>query len=263
MVVLFASTPALGTALHSVLTPSYSVCIADHWWQVEASSPTSWCAVVAIDQLEDSAAFQHLCAFKTRVPAFPVVLVTARDADNARHLKHLVLEEVLWNCEAAAQLRTVVEGMRGRSLFAGLVRELEAAPRLGTHLRTALVYACTSAVPVRSVGTLARAVGRNRCTLAREWRRVMGIRSAPRLEDFLDWVVLLRALELRARGRKWAAVADDADVHPQTLSRIAVRLGGDSLAALAEVGPERLMERFRSALDACIPASAVVTFCDN
>jgi hypothetical protein len=263
MVVLFGTGSLRVNVLQDVLADVCAVHLADHWWQVEASSIASWCAVVVIDALQGSTVFQQLIAFKTRVPSYPLVLVTTKDAENARHLKRVVLEEVLWTCEAPQQVCAVVTGLRGKSHLAGVARELESADHVGRHLRTALVHACTSASPVRSIAVLATAVGRNRCTLAREWRRVVGVRPAVRLEDFLDWVLLLRALEIRAAGRKWSAVATGLDVHPHTLSRIALRVGGASLSVLAGAGLEGLVERFRRDFLSTMLNLAPVTNCDK
>jgi hypothetical protein len=95
-----------------------------------------------------------------------------------------------------------------------------------------------------SVAGLAGAVGRDRTTLCRQWRRAAGSRTAASLDRFLQWALLVRALETRACGRKWEAVAAEVGVHPHTLSRMAVRLAGVPLQALAAAGTGAAFQQF-------------------
>ena len=50
-----------------------------------------------------------------------------------------------------------------------------------------------------------------------------------RLEDFLDWVLLIEALTLRPGMQTWGAVAGALDVHQRSLSRSAKRFLGVTL----------------------------------
>ena len=50
-----------------------------------------------------------------------------------------------------------------------------------------------------------------------------------KLEDFVDWLLLLHAVASKSSRNEWDDVASSLDVHPQTLPRIARRNAGFGL----------------------------------
>ncbi|MBV9109333.1 MAG: hypothetical protein JO306_08000 [Gemmatimonadetes bacterium] len=102
-----------------------------------------------------------------------------------------------------------------------LADALRRNPRLSPRLRDALLQACTSPRPFRSVWKLSSVAGCDRRTLWRDWRAAMGEASPLRLEDVLHWIIFARAMEMKAPGQSWSDVAESVAVHAQTLARFA------------------------------------------
>ena len=120
---------------------------------------------------------------------------------------------------------------------------LDKAVSLPVPLRTALTFACDSERPVHSVKQLAQAVMSNRRTLWHQWRKVVGL-SGLRLQDFLHWVLLLRATGLKSSGHTWQSAAKEVGIHPHTLSRYAKQLTGQFLLELGAAGEEPVLRLF-------------------
>ena len=121
---------------------------------------------------------------------------------------------------------------------------LRAAEHVPQKLREALALACEGERPIRTVERLACAVGCDRRTLWNQWKQVVGRDEPLRLQDFLHWVLLLRAMSGKTAGRSWADVADDVGVHPHTLGRLARQLAGRTLRDLAAGGHAPVARRF-------------------
>jgi AcrR family transcriptional regulator len=102
--------------------------------------------------------------------------------------------------------------------------------------------------PFRSVSELAEALGCNRRTLWRHWRLAIGAGVILRLEDVLDWILLLHAAGHKSLGRSWSQVASELQVHPHTLARAAARLARRSLRALTAVSQLTLAGEFDAQL---------------
>lgn len=238
-VALFASEPQHVRQLQSAFSREQLVTVTHDWAHFEVAAPRSACSVVAIDRLRGSAAFSQLIVFKRRYPRHPAVLVTRWDAENARYLKDLVLEEVVWSHEITRELSTAVQ--RARSSAAGLLRSLsptfEEADHLPRLLRRSLTFACQSEQPVRSVKQLAAMLACDRRTLSEQWGESLR-ESKIRLQDFIHWLLLLRALACKRPDQSWERVAVEVGVHPQSLGRWARRLARGSLPELAERGSQ-------------------------
>jgi hypothetical protein len=175
----------------------------------------------------------------------PLVLITTRDADNLALLKSVALEEIVWIREMEGSLLAALERACLRGPMIRLALELEQADHLAAPLHRALVIACRSERPFRSVAGLAGMVGRDRRTLSTHWRHAIGSGSSVRLEDFIDWILLLHAATRWAVGLKATAVAVEMGVHEQTLSRMAKRLAGRSPSAVRATGRRELLRSFQ------------------
>jgi hypothetical protein len=99
---------------------------------------------------------------------------------------------------------------------------------------------------IRTVERLATAVRCDRRTLWAHWRKSFGDATELRLQDFLHWLLLLRALRHKRAGTAWSRIADDIGVHPHTLSRLARQLTGHSLRGLAEQGHPAVLRHFET-----------------
>lgn len=232
--VLHAEDPEHLRRLRGFLPREQPAALAERWSDVESQPAGPWCLVVAVGSLRTSPLVRRIATLRARQPHRPVVLITHWDPENTRHLKDVSVEEVVWCREAERDLAAAVRRAcgRGSGVLLQAAAELEAAAHLPAALRAALVHACRSEVPVRSVNQLAAAAGSDRRTLWYHWTRTVGPLAELRLQDFLHWVLLLRALATKTSGCTWASAAGEVGVHPHTLSRFARRLTGRTLPSL-------------------------------
>ena len=212
---------------------------------MERQSPAADVSLVALLWLTGEPSYPLLCEFKRRFPTHPVVLVTTRDAENADLLKTLLVEQVVWTTELEKRLPLAIQHAAARHPMLRLAEELERAAHLPIRLRRALALACRRERPFRTVGELADAVDRDRRTLSVRWTEVLDPGSVMRLEDFVDWLLLLQAAARWAVGWKATAVAADLGVHAQTLSRTARRLAETTPSQIRAAGRHQLIRTFR------------------
>lgn len=233
--------------LRSALPPEQAVVLVEDWDRVESEGPSTDCSVVHLPWLNGSPVLPRLSAFKGRHPHHPVVLVTGWDPENARCLKDVYVEEVVWFREVERELSGAVERTCAHdyNYLRCLAMPIEEAEHLPATLRRALAYACRNERPVCSVKQLAAAAGCDRRTLWHQWNRTFGAGSPLRLQDFLHWVLLLRAVGRKTPGESWADVAESVGVHAHTLWRFSKQLAGCTLPELAAGGHPVIVERFR------------------
>lgn len=186
-------------------------------------------------------------ALKQREPAVPFVLVTRRDPESLRHLKNVVIEEVLWTDELDDELALALRRADGDRRL----RRIDARLRDATHLSPTLVAALGRAAlrrpPLTSVRDLAAEVDRDRRTLWHHWKESFRAESSDLTpKGFLDWILVLRARAARTDDRSWGAVAGELGVHTRTLRRVAGRRLGAGLEGLADRDLEDLLELFET-----------------
>jgi hypothetical protein len=231
--------------------------IVDDWDAFEAVAACAVCSVVVIPWLSGDAALKRLALFRGLHPLHPVVLVTRGDIQNARDLKAVVVDEVVWTQEIDRELSDAVGRTCVLSQTRRMAADLRANRALPTKLREALARACESERPIRTVHKLAAGVGCDRRTLWTQWKQVMKDGGADlRLQDFLHWLVLLRATGRKTASRPWAAVAQEVGVHPDTLGRLAQQLTGCSLRDLCAGGQGAVAAKFEKGVLACLPGGA-------
>lgn len=126
----------------------------------------------------------------------------------------------------------------------GLATALRQAAHLPPRLREALALACDERRGIRTVERLASVAGCDRRTLWTHWKAAVG--AELRLQDFVHWLLLLRAAHRKHGELAWADVADEIGIHPHTLSRLARQLTGCSLRDLAAGGHAELVRRFEA-----------------
>jgi hypothetical protein len=202
-----------------------------HWHCYERAQTRARCSVALIDQLHVDPLFKRL-AVRPGGVVHPTILVTDKDPENLRLIRGLTLEDVIWAEEVGHALVPAIHRASNAGYLQQVAAVIDDTPHLPQRLRAALAHACRNRVPVRSVNGLAAAVECDRSTLCRQWQKGRSTRVELRLEDFLDWLTVLRAVGLRPPGRKWSAVAEELGMPERTLSRIARRLLGSGLREL-------------------------------
>lgn len=253
MLAVYCREPMYCDRVNRALDPREPVHLADDWNQFEHTAAGSSCSVAVIPWLSGDPALTRLALFRARHPLHPLVLVTRGDMENARDLKALVVDEVVWTQEIDRELADAV----GRTCVLNQARmmaeSVRRSPTLPTKLREALATACESERPIRTVHKLAAAVGCDRRTLWTQWKQVMERAGADlRLQDFLHWLVLLRATGRKTASRSWAAVAQEVGVHPDTLSRLAQQLTGCPLRDLCAGGQGAVASQFEKNVLSCL-----------
>lgn len=213
------------------------------WRDYERMRTRVSCLVAIIDQLRGDPLFERLAA-RPGGAIHPIILVTDKDPENLRLIRGPTLEEVIWAEEVEHALVPAIRRACSAGHLQQVAEVIDGTPQLPQRLRTALVHACRNHVPVGSVNDLAAAVECDRSTLCRQWQRGRGIGVELRLEDFLDWLMILRAVGRRSPGRKWSAVAQELGMQERTLSRIVRRLLGSSLRDLNADGYTGVVTRF-------------------
>ena len=211
--------------------------VAESWDELREAGPACECAVVLMPTLSSRTDRLRLVALTAEFPALPVVLVTGSDPNNLRHLKDLLVQEVIWVEEAPTELARAVFRARTQRHALQTAQRIQTCPYLSNDLREALLFACHARPPIVSVNQLCTVLGINRRTLWRRWKEAAGDQEL-RLQDFLAWLLLLRAIGNRPRSGAWSSVAEDLGVHPQTLAKTARRLTDDTLSGISsQLGP--------------------------
>jgi hypothetical protein len=95
-----------------------------------------------------------------------------------------------------------------------------------------------------TIAGLGAAVGCDRRTLWRLWANTVQGEKSLRLQDIIDWNLMLRAIFLRAQAASWVGIAEQLGVHEHTLSRMSKRLTGLDLRGLGTMAPEVVLEVF-------------------
>jgi hypothetical protein len=209
-----------------VLTP-----YAD-WGAFHRARKRAACSVLVIDRLESDDVFGRFAASSRQGRDGPTILVTARDPENVRRTASVCVDEIVWIEDIRRELPDAIRRVVRLDLVGEVAAAVQRAPGLPPRLREALLVACRADPAPRTVASLARAVGCDRTTLSRQWRAGHASRRM-RLQDFLDWLLLVRATEARLAGLKWEAAAERVGVHLRSLTRTVRRLTGGGLSGLA------------------------------
>lgn len=233
MLTVFAKDARYARRIAAVLASRESAIWAECWEELERELSGTACAIVVLGWLRDDLGERRLRTLKERYPRRPLVLVTSKDADNARAFRSAGVDEVVWLSEIETGLWPAVRRARGIGYLEPIMHAIERSLLGYPPLQRALGHACRAEPPVRSIGQLAAASGCDRRTLWRHWHDAVAARLPLRLEDVLDWLILLHAVGRKEPSRSWSSVAAELQIHPHTLGRISVRLTARSLRMLA------------------------------
>jgi transposase-like protein len=241
MIVLCSPHPGARDGLEALLS-GYRLLSVGSWSALDGASRQAECALLVIEELGACAdTLGRLQKWPGSFPGWPVVLVTRFEPENARLLKDLVLDEVVWWHAVASELAPALERVLASDPLERLGHAIEAAQHLPPRLRHALALAAMAAPPPGSVKALARRTGVHRSTLWREWREA-GLGEVGRLEEYLRWLVLLRATMARAASGSWTEAAGRAGTSEKRLRRIAGRFARHGLGEVAAAPQELLAQ---------------------
>jgi DNA-binding NarL/FixJ family response regulator len=243
---MYCSDQDLVARLRESAPAGEAMASTDSWNSFQRSAAERESLVVVLPGEVTADQVDRLATLQRQHPHHPLVLAVDRDAENLRRLSRLRVAEMVWTEELDRHLWPTLRRARTGGALRRFARRFEGAEWIPARLRQALAAACRSSTPVYTVPQLAALVGRDRRTLWRLWQTTFGPRPPLRLQDFVDWLLLVRAAVLRATGLRWAAVADDLGVHEHTIARTARRLAGRNLRELAAGGPTEVTRRFEA-----------------
>jgi len=241
---MYCPDPDLAVRLQDSAPADESLTPTDSWRTFQRSAGDSESLIVVLPGDVTTDQVDRLATLQRRLPEHALVLAVDRDAENLRRLSRLHVSEMIWTEELGSRFWPTVRRARTRGALGRIAAELEAADWIPARLRQALAAACRATSPVHTVPQLAALAGRDRRTLWRLWQSAFGPTPPLRLQDFVHWLLLIRAAALRSTGRRWAAVADDLGVHEHTIARLAKSLAGMNLRELAVGGPAEVTRRF-------------------
>lgn len=153
----------------------------------------------------------------------PVVMVTGRTSGNMRMLADLNTSAIVYYDEVKTSLVPTIERIQSTVYLRQVEARLRGARDISPQLRAALCHACQSPDPIISVTSLAGRVHCDRSTLYRGWGRIW-CDGEVTLDQFLDWVLLLRAIPRKRAGQTWGRLARGLSVSERTLSRTMQRI---------------------------------------
>lgn len=232
--------------LSSTIAYRESVVIADGWSEFERHATGTDAAIIGVqgsapDRIEQYRAFR---ASPFGPP--PVVCIVPQPGNGAISVEVIDAESVIWWEDVRVAFWPALRWARNALPRYRLADEIERLVHLPTLLRHALVHICRSPAPVRSLTMLTRETGFPKSTLEYQWR--VACRKAGcdgRLEDFVDWLLLLRALRAKVPRATWSDVATSFEIHEHTLTRLAHRLMSHSLAEATGITHAKRWEIFR------------------
>jgi hypothetical protein len=199
---------------------------------VTADCDDAWCAVV-LDRVVTPRTLELVDGLRTRAPRIPRVLVTEHIARHRPNASLTDVDGVIHLFEAAALLGKAVRRIRLGDIRA----RLRLAASLQVHLpllfRRIIIAASSGDSLPRTVATLAASLNRGRSTLWKTWSDVHQP-TGVRLEDLLDWLLLLDAASQKVDRVTWTDVAASLNIHEHTLARIAFRVTGATLRAVGD-----------------------------
>jgi hypothetical protein len=243
MYALYSLDQVVLQRVRDALPPDESGLATDSWPEFARAATRADCLIVAHRWLSRDA----VSALHDVVLGFspvPVILITTKDADNARFALRSGATRIVWLGEIHRECQALLRGVHTNLVLSRAAILLDRSPRLSKLLRAALTHVCRAERPVRGVGDLAALLHRDRRTLWRHWHRANGGTRSLRLEDFLGWVLVVHAAYLKSACRSWADVARGLGTHEHTLARTATRLVGITLSQLAESTREEVENGF-------------------
>jgi hypothetical protein len=226
--------------IQALLGPEVAISLHRRWSDFLSASRTASCSIVEAEELTARISRRNLFHFCVYPPLRPLVLITRFDDVNARALKDLCVDEVVWSNHLDRELVSAVRNSQRREFIVVLGDAIRRNERLPRRLADALAGACTSPVPIQSQKELLEFSHAHRTTLFRQWHQIAG--EGETLKTALDWVVLLRAALRHDAGQSWREISEAMGISNRRLSGIAERLAGLNLS---ELDTPSIEKRFR------------------
>ena len=183
----------------------------------------------------------------------PLILVTDSEPEAAQRLNGVNTSAIVWFADLETELPPEIEAARGS---VPLLRLAEQARKttLAPALRTTLEYSLRAATdrPVRGVRELATATGYSPITLSKAFSRWQHGRTT--LSQFLEALVILRAMQLRSSGMNWKRVSPRLGFALETLHRKSKRWTGCTLVQLERSASRPPADGSRGAVPAAATA---------
>ena len=245
MIAFYCADERMSAKFRSPLAAVFDLSVYEAWEPFRDNASNAECGIVVVRRLSKDEVFHHLRRLMYASARLRVVLVTESDPANSRNLKDILVDEVIWFEESPQSLIAAVERARVRSCLSGVAAAIDSATGLPWLVRRALCLACSERHSISKVSELAATVGCDSSMLRKQWRKAVSPKADLRLEDFIDWVLLLRAVEIKQPNRSWVDVASELRVHEDTLQRIARRFMESSLRHLAAETTTELLPRFQ------------------
>lgn len=136
------------------------------------------------------------------------------------------------------EIRTGLVPALRRTIIAWRIARVaeRSATRIAAATVVRAVFACvlTNDPPPRSVPDVAACVGRSKSHIFGKWRTSVASSVGVELRAFVDWVVLLRALESKSATRTWTGVAAHLGIRLERLEGHAAALADRSLKELED-----------------------------
>lgn len=207
--------------------------------------------VVLVDAHGDGDAAAYLDRLRAERPLLPALLVAPRAREREARASAQAADGLVWLESADTHLRDGVH----RTRAARVRRRVRIATRLRTSMpslkQRALLELARGASPYRTVAELCAPLACNRATLWRAWHADLGTEKT-RLQDVIDWFLLVEAVSRKHSAATWLDVADSLTVHQHTLSRMVRRIADCTLAevtvcpdlVLGDASVTRMLARF-------------------
>lgn len=187
----------------------------------------AWCAAVVEGHVTAGTTYR-ISRVREMAPTVPRLLIARKDEYSSHACPTLDVASIVWENEVDRKLRAEIRRVRAGGIRAqvGLVASLDRD--LQPVARRALIAVARVSPPVTSVAALAAMMGVSRSALWRAWHEPRGATRC-RLEDLLDWLLLVEAVGRKTAAVTWADVSAQVGVHEHTIARIAPRLHGHSV----------------------------------
>jgi hypothetical protein len=215
----------------------------------DRAADTSARCVVLVNTRGSLDAAPFLADLRRTRPTLPTLLVTPRAEDVTTPAE--AADAVVWIDAAETELRDQVHRARAARVRRRVSLAVRARTSMPSLQRRTLLELASAPEPFRTVGQLCETLACSRATLWRAWR-VNRTDDAARLQDLIDWFVLLEAVSRKHGASTWVDVATSLLVHTHTLDRRARRLVGCTLGevarrpdvVLADAAVDRMLARF-------------------
>lgn len=227
-VIVLAPERELGRRIITTLTAAgCTPIVCDGRMQFQQRVTNALSAIVAVRVLTVEGWIPWLTVIAAEFPDLPLLVVTAKDADNLRQLAQIRLRAILYPSEID-ELPALVRSQPFTEFFTALDSSIREARHIPLAVRRAMRYVVNQMpatapapgddvrVPARTVKELAA-----RLDYRPEYLSHLANASGIRLGRFIDWCIGLRAIELRL-------------VHALRLDHIAWRLGFEYPSALSD-----------------------------